>query len=279
MLLPAAEAANAREAVFGQAATEEAPDRPVDHAPDARAALADRLASASDPVVRAAAARALRDSTADAGVREALRGSVAHEPDPEAASESAAALASWASGASPGDLERRATVAGLLDAAPGAPEAVRLRVTAPLACSPLARDEEARIHALATSAGEADVRRFAIDLVGRRMEQDHPDVRSPANAESGPAVLIRALLSDPSPAVREAAALALGRVTLADARAAPALATALARDPDWEVRAAAARSLAPAAGADPHARVASSPPPRAIRTRTCARSPPRRSGR
>jgi hypothetical protein len=221
---------------------------------DARAALAARLAGASDPEVRTAAARALRDSTADPEVREALRGSVAREVDPGAASESAAALASWASAAPAGGDERRATVACLLDAAPGAPDAVRLRVTGPLARAPLAPDEEARIHGLATWAADPGVRRFAVDLVGRRLEPDPPTGGDAPEGIDAPALLIHALLSDRSSDVREAAALALGRAGVFDPRAAPALATVLARDPDWEVRAAAARALGAAQIVGPDAR-------------------------
>jgi len=224
----------------------------------ARAEMAARLAGSSDPGVRAAAARALRDSTSDPRVREALRDSVARETDPDAASESAAALASWAGATAPDDPERRATVAGLLDAAPGAPEAVRLRVAVPLAAAPLARDEEARLHALAASAGEAGTRRFAVDLVGRRLDPDPPaGAPAPAPGETDDiALLVRALRADPSPDVREAAGLALGRAAGGDPRVAPALATTLAADPDWEVRATAARSLAGAAVRDPVARAA-----------------------
>src|SRR6185436_7415706 len=96
--------------------------------------------------------------------------------------------------------------------------------------------ESARVRTL-LEAPDPDLRAFAADVLGRRLES-HPG----RDLEAVPA-LTRALTGDSSDAVRESAALALGRA-LGDERARESLLRSLRGDPDWEVRAASARALA-----------------------------------
>jgi len=178
---------------------------------------------------RLAAARVLRDSLEFQEVRGTLLDGLTTEPDAEVRSEAAAALCSWTREVPIHDAERAVTLARLLDVAARTDEIVRFRLIAPISSTPLAPDEMLRLRALAVDS-QWDTRRFAVEVLGRRITEDSETVR----------LLAGAVLVDPSPAVREAAALALGRVA---GSVTETLAAALGRDPDWEVRAAAARSL------------------------------------
>ncbi len=208
---------------------------------DARAELA-RRTGAADPAERLAAARALHDSTAFEEAREALAERVVAERDAEVVAEAASALGEWTRRAPLDDLERRQVVERLLDAAPRSDEVVRFRLVAPLSSTPLRSEERERLHALAAGGADPETRRFAVDVLGRRLPPDRP------GDDPALAVLVEAIVKDPSGEVREAAALALGRAATTDVRAQSALANALGRDADWEVRAAAARSLGRARG-------------------------------
>lgn len=202
---------------------------------EAREELARRLADA-DPEIRRAAARVLRGSTADAAVRSALLERVGRDADPETSAEAGAALTAWTRGARMGDVERAAVLARVLEAADGADEIVHLRLANPLSTAPLDGPETARLRALGSS-GDVDTRRFAMELLGRRMGL------SREADETAAAAIARALLTDASADVREAAAAALTRASDTPQGAA-ALTQSLRQEADWEVRCAAARALA-----------------------------------
>lgn len=197
-----------------------------------RATLASFLASPASEL-RLAAARVLRESLAEAGLRGAFMASV-RDVDPEVAGEAAAALATWSRDAAAGD--RGPVIAAVLDAMPGASDVVHFRLSAPLSAVPLSEGEASRIRSLAAS-GSDDARHFAVELMGRRLGTFG------AEDAAGLPVLAQAALSDRSGEVREAAALALGRAA-ASPLALDALSRALKADADWEVRSAAVRSLA-----------------------------------
>lgn len=212
---------------------------PVEDA-EARGAVLARLFEPTDPAERLAAARVLHDSTGFPEVRRALLETLAGEGDSEVLAESAAALADWARDMPAGDPERALVVGRLFDVVPASDEAVRFRLTAPLSSVSLAPEETDRLRALAGAAGE-ETRRFAIDILGRRLDPRRPQ------GEAALSVLLSSLASDSSPQVRETAALALGRAAATSA-AARALLQALDSDADWEVRATAARGLRGAVG-------------------------------
>lgn len=205
---------------------------------DAREAVLSRLSLQVGAAERLAAARVLRDSTTFPEVRRAFFERLRGEGDPEVLAETAAALGEWARGMAVEDTERTMVIDTMFDIVPGADEAVRFRLTSPLSAAPLAAREAERLGEIAR-AGSEDARRFAVDVLGRRLDPRRP----PDEAALAP--LLGSLGSDSSPHVREAAALALGRAA-GDPAVAGALARALREDLDWEVRATAARALAAA---------------------------------
>jgi len=203
--------------------------------PDARAEIARLLAEAADPGARRAAALVLRDSASFPDAREALLGRVGIERDCQAAAESAAAVATWARHAAPEEGDRPRIIGRITDALPDGDELFRFRLLSPLGEVAMKPPEVARVRRM-MEAPDPDLRVFAADLLGRRLEA-HPG----RDLEAVP-VLVRTLAADSSDIVREAAALALGRA-LGDERARDSLTWALRSDLDWEVRAAAARAL------------------------------------
>jgi len=209
-----------------------------DPIPDAgvREELARRLAEAPEPAARHAAALVLRDSAVFPDVREALLSRVGVELSSEAAAESAAAVAGWARRAPPEEGDRPRILARITDALPGGDELFRFRLLSSFGEVAMKPAESARVRTL-LEAPDPDLRAFAADVMGRRLEA-HPG----RDLEAVPA-LLRTLGGDTSDAVREAAALSLGRA-LGDPRALEGLVRSLRADPDWEVRAAAARALA-----------------------------------
>ncbi len=203
--------------------------------PEARAEAAAWLADEASPDERLAAARVLHDSTGFPDVRKALLERIGEEPEAEVTAEAAAALAEWTRGAAPGEAERGAVLARLFDAVPASQEVVRFRLTGPLSSTPLGPEEENRLASLA-EAPEGDARRFAVDVLGRKLDPRHPE------GDPRLATLTHAALADPSPDVREAAVVSLGRAARVP-QVAETLVGLLSQDVDWEVRAAAARSL------------------------------------
>jgi hypothetical protein len=224
-------------------------------APAARDAALARL-QAEAPELRRAAALVLRDSTTFLEVRRALLEGLRGESDAEAA----ASLGAWARQAPGGDGERRAVVDALLEVIPTGDEVVRFRLTAPMSALDLEPAEALRLEALATEK-EAEVRRFAVDVLGRRAS-------SPASASARLAVE-RALAADADAEVRESAAHSLGRWR-PESRPAAVLQAALHGDPDWEVRAAAAGSLAGIEASRPALEAAAAGDPR-LEVRAAAR--------
>lgn len=207
--------------------------------PEARAEAV-RWLDAGDARERLAAARLLRDTLDAPEVRSTLLDRLERESDAEVTSEVAAALCGWTRSTKPEDAERARVLDRLFAAVPR-DEQVRFRLTAPLSSTPLSQAEAERLRSLA-SAETPEVRRFAVDVLGRRLDARRPE------GDSAVGLLADAATSDPSPRVRETAALMLGRAAQ-DPRAAQSLIAAL-RDSDWEVRATAARSLGRASGAE-----------------------------
>jgi len=126
-------------------------------------------------------------------------------------------------------------VGRITDALPQGDELFRFRLLSPMGEVAMKPAESARLRSL-LEAPDPDLRTFAADVLGRRLEA-HPG----RDLEVVPA-LVRVLSADSSDAVRESAALALGRA-LGNDRARESLLQSLSGDPDWEVRAAAARAL------------------------------------
>jgi HEAT repeat protein len=208
----------------------------------ARAELSRFLAESPASDVRLASARVLRDSTAQAEVRQALSGRLEQETDAEVLAEAAAALTNWSRAADSALPERGEVLSKVFDRIPGCEEVLRLRLQAPLSSTPFTPEESQRLHTLAIDV-DPDARRFAVDVLGRRIGM------SAADSELSVPVLRSSVTLDSNPHVRETAALGLGRVAT-DPQVVQTLAAALQRDADWEVRATAARSLGRAAGSE-----------------------------
>jgi HEAT repeat protein len=214
--------------------------------PDAREAVGNLFRSA-EADIRLAAARVLRDSMAFSDARDTMRRHLSEaEPGEEVRAEAAAALAHWSKSMSPDDdTERSEIISELLGSLSGSSEVVRFRLTSPLAQTSLTTEQATQLRRLASDGGD-DVRRTAIEILGRRLSI------SPEEQAETVALFVEVTANDPSPQVRETGALAL-RGANTTPGAAVALVKAATSDVDPEVRAAAAASLA-SFGSNPAAR-------------------------